>query len=60
MSECKHTTNYYVEPDAPIVLWPDGAVKHVTYRCLKCKRQIYKEHPWENWKLAPDLAEVVG
>ena len=47
---CEHATNCYVERDAPIVMWPDGVVKHITYRCVKCKKQIYKDHPWEKWK----------
>ncbi len=51
MEECKHTTNLYIEKDAPISIWPDGAVKLMTYRCCKCKEQIYREQPWENWKL---------
>lgn len=52
--ECEHTTNYYVEEDAPIILC-GGFVDFVTYRCLKCKELIYKEHIWDSkWKLYKD------
>ena len=51
--DCNHETNYYIEVDAPIVFRSDGTVKHVTYRCCKCGRQIYKDHFWDNtWKEA--------
>ena len=49
---CEHETNYYVEEDAPIVLARNGRVRYVTYRCFKCGKQIYKENPWEEFKLA--------
>lgn len=52
MSGCEHETNYYVEDDAPVVFSPDDSVKYVTYRCTKCKQRIYREKPWEKWKLA--------
>ena len=51
MSECKHKTNYYVEYDAPVLLNPDGSVKSVTYRCSKCNELIYREKPWEDFKV---------
>ncbi len=51
MNKCNHSTNYYVEKDAPVVLNLDGSVKCVTYRCLKCSGAIYKEHSWDsNWR----------
>ncbi len=50
MAECEHETNYYVEKDAPILMSGSSCVR-VTYRCLKCGRQIYKDHPWEKWKM---------
>ncbi len=54
MDKCKHTINYYVEKDAPVILWSDDGyygVKYVTYRCIKCKKMIYKDHPWDkDWK----------
>ena len=57
MEECKHTTNMYVEKDAPIALWPDGSVRYLTYRCSKCKERIYKEHPWDaEWKVCKKIA----
>lgn len=59
MSKCEHKTNYYVEDDAPIVLQPGGFVKYITYRCYKCKKMIYKDHPWENWKEV-ETSEAVG
>lgn len=47
--ECKHATNGYIELDAPIVMHPDGSVKHITYRCYKCNKQVYRPRPWENY-----------
>jgi hypothetical protein len=53
MIECKHQTNFYIEPDAPVVSHQDGSVKYVTYRCVKCSKRIYKEHSWDkDWKVA--------
>ena len=51
---CEHETNYYVEPDAPIV-FSGGRCRYVTYRCYKCGRQIYKEYFWEEWKVVESV-----
>jgi hypothetical protein len=56
--ECEHQTNYYIEKDAPIVLYRDGDLKHITYRCVKCKKQIYTDRPWEKWKEVADGKET--
>lgn len=48
--ECEHETNYHVEDDAPIIL--RGGQIVVTYRCTKCKKQIYKDNPWGKWKVS--------
>lgn len=48
---CEHETSYYVEMDAPIILQSNGSVEYVTYRCFKCQKQIYREKPWERWRV---------
>ncbi len=52
--ECQHESTMYLEPDSPVILWKDGSVKYIIYKCGKCGKAIYRKHPWENWQLAVD------
>jgi len=41
----------YVEKEAPILMWPDGSVRAVCYRCMKCGKWIYLDGLGEAWKV---------
>ncbi len=49
--ECQHESNMYLDDDSTVILYKDGPVKYIVYKCIKCGNPVYRKHPWENWQI---------